>query len=170
MIRRRKDIAWSDLLGDEDYALVQSTIVRDAWYPMHAFERLGNAILLHIAERDLDAVRLWGRFSASEQALLHPTLVARGDPVDSLNRFRVLRNTWFDFEALDLPMLHDDEAKLGIRYHMGAMAEEAAAWQTLGFCEGLLELAGASDIDARFDKRVWAGDAKTVASIRWRTS
>ncbi|MCC7539146.1 MAG: hypothetical protein IT379_23190 [Deltaproteobacteria bacterium] len=169
MIRRRKDIDWTSLLGPDDGALVSSTIVRDAWYPMDAFERLGNAIFDAIAAGDLERVRLWGRFSASEQALIHPTLVAPRDPVESINRFRVLRSTWFDFDALEVSMLHDDESKIFIAYHMGAKAEEAASWQTLGFFEGLVELAGATDVDARFAQRTWAGDARTLVSLRWRS-
>jgi hypothetical protein len=97
----------------------------------------------------------------------HPKLLAAGDPVETLNRFRVMRQTFFDFEALEVLMLHDDEAQIAITYHMGMPAEEAAAVQTMGFFEGLLELAGAKDIKAKFRTKSWAGDARTVLDIRW---
>jgi hypothetical protein len=51
---------------------------------------------------------------------------------------------------------------------MGMPAEEAASWQTLGFFERLLEVAGAKDIRGRFRSRSWMGDEKTVVSLDWR--
>ena len=50
---------------------------------------------------------------------------------------------------------------------MGMPAEEAAAVQTMGFFEGLLELAGAKDIEAKFREKSWANDARTVLGLRW---
>jgi hypothetical protein len=94
-------------------------------------------------------------------------LLAPGDPVETLHRFKVMRATFFDFAALEILMLHAGEAQIEIRYHMGMPAEEAAAVQTVGFFEGLLELAGAKDIDARLREKVWAGDTRTVARLRW---
>ena len=95
------------------------------------------------------------------------SLVADGDPVETLKRFRVLRATYFDFDALEILMLLDDQAQVVIRYYMGATAEEAASWQTMGFFERLLEVAGASDISARFVERQWAGDARTLLDLGW---
>ena len=66
-------------------------------------------------------------------------------------------------------MLHDHETEIVIRYHMGMPAEEAAAMQTLGFFERLLELAGARDVDATLRERSWIGDARTLLVLRWKT-
>src|SRR5262249_8998097 len=93
--------------------------------------------------------------------------LAPNDPVETLTRFRVFRETFFDFNALEVLMLHDGEAKIVIRYHMGMPAEEAAAIQTMGFFEGLLELAGAKDIFSVFKERSWAGAARTLLDLRW---
>ena len=54
-----------------------------------------------------------------------------------------------------------------LAYFMGMPAEEAAAFQTMGFFERQLEIAGAKDIDARFRSRSWAGDQRTVLTLRW---
>jgi hypothetical protein len=67
-----------------------------------------------------------------------------------------------------VPLLHDDEANIIIRYYMGMSAEEAASYQTMGFFEGLLELAGAKDVRAEFQDKAWQGDAHTMLRIRWR--
>ncbi|MDQ3299914.1 MAG: hypothetical protein M3619_25325 [Myxococcota bacterium] len=81
----------------------------------------------------------------------------------------MLRQTFFDFEALSVPMLLEDEAHIIIGYHMGMPAESAACYQTMGFFEGLLELAGAKDVDASFRESSWANALRTLLVIRWRS-
>ena len=168
MIRRRKDVDWSAHLNAADLAHVATTIDVDAWYPMATFERMGNAILEEIARGDLNMVRLWGRFSAGSLAEMHETLVAMDDPMVTLMRFKVLRGSFFDFPALDVISLRDDHAEIQVGYHMGNTAEKAACHQTLGFCEGLLALAGVADVAGSFSECSWAGDPRTVIELRWQ--
>ena len=167
MLRGHKGVDWGQLLPPEDVALLGSRIAPEAWYPMDAFERLGNQILRLVAMHDLQAVRIWGRFSVDALRYAQPALVAAGDPIETLNRFRVLRATFFDFDALAVVLLHDREAELVIRYHMGPEAEEAAAMQTLGFFERLLEVAGATSVRARFRSRAWADEPRTLLALAW---
>jgi hypothetical protein len=167
MIRSLKSVDWESELDPADRPYLTARIDPDEWYPMATFERMGNAILKHVALGDLQAVRMWGRFSVDQLRAAHPTLLAEGDPVDTLLRFRVMRATFFDFEALEVPMLIYGQAHIVIRYHMGPLAEEAAAMQTLGFFERLLELAGATDVSARFLQRSWAGDERTLLELVW---
>ncbi|HEY1556138.1 MAG TPA: hypothetical protein VGF94_14970 [Kofleriaceae bacterium] len=167
MLKSRKDVAWVDHLEPGDMRFLKAKIDPDIWYPMATFERMGNAILGVIASGDLRPVEMWGRFSVAQLHAAHPKLLAPGDPVETLNRFRVLRQTFFDFPALDVLMLHDDEAQIAITYHMGMPAEEAASMQTLGFFASLLELAGARDVKARLRAKSWAGDPKTILELTW---
>lgn len=169
MIRARKDVEWRDELPAEDHVWLEATVAPDDWYPMESFERLGNAILKHSAGGDVQAVRLWGRLSIDALVEANPTLLAPGDPVETLSRFRVLRATYFDFDALDVLTLIEDHARIEIRYHMGAIAEEAASHQTMGFFEALLERAGAGSVTATFTERSWAGDPRTVLDLSWTT-
>ena len=119
MIRSHKGVDWSKRLGAEHLQYLSGRIDPAGWYPMAAFEQLGNAILAEIANQDVQAVRMWGRFSVDALCAATPQLVAPGDPVETLMRFRVLRATYFDFEALEVPMLVDGQAQVVIRYHMG---------------------------------------------------
>jgi hypothetical protein len=167
MIRSQKQIAWDRILAAEDRRYLRERIGAEQWYPMATFERLGDAILREIARGDLIQVRMWGRYQVDQQRRIYTSLVADGDPVETLCRFRVLRSTLFNFEALTVPLLHDDEAHMVISYHMGNPAEEAAAHQTMGFFERLLELSGASTVSARFIARSWAGDAETRLELQW---
>ncbi len=168
MIRRRKDVEWERWLLTQDLAFIRQRIAPDDWYPMETFERLGIAILMGLDGPTLEAVRFWGRFSATQYAAEHPAFIARNDPIDSLMRLKVMRSTLFNFPAFDMPMLIESHAHVVVTYHMGAMAEEAACHQTMGFCEEVLSLSGATDICADFQERAWAEDSRTLLSLEWR--
>jgi hypothetical protein len=168
MIRSHKSVDWSCELPPEDLSHLKAHIEPGAWYPMATFERMGNGILRHVALGDLQGVRMWGRFSVDQLRAAQPMLVAEGDPLETLNRFRVLRASYFDFQALEVPMANEHQAHIVIHYHMGQPAEEAASMQTMGFFERLLEVAGATNVSARFVERSWAGDARTLLELNWR--
>jgi hypothetical protein len=168
MIRRRKDVDWMHTLRVEDLALVQQRIAAEAWYPMSSFERLGLAILANFGGAGLDAVRMWGHFSAQQFTREHLTLVAANDPVETLMRLKVQRATLFDFPAFDIPTLIDGHAVVSIKYGMVPTAEEAACHQTMGFCEGILALAGARNIKGVFGELSWLGAAQTSLVLDWQ--
>jgi hypothetical protein len=167
MMRGRKDVDWSSYVPREDLFYLRSKIEPDEWYPMETFERFGNAILSVIASGSLDAVRMWGAMSVDTLASANPLLLAAGDPVDTLMRFRVQRATYFDFEALEVPTLAPGQAEIVIHYYMGARAEEAASYQTMGFFERLVELAGGTNIVARFTSCAWTRGNRTVLKLDW---
>jgi hypothetical protein len=156
MLRSQKTVDWSKHLAPEDLPYLQTHIDPGQWYPMATFERMGNAILATVTRGELFPVQLWGRYSAAQLRAANPMLLAPNDPPETLSRFRVLRQTFFDFDALEVPLLH-----------MGMRAEEAASYQTMGFFEGLLELAGATNVRAAFLDKAWEGDPRTLLIIRW---
>jgi len=170
MLKAQKGVDWRQHLPEQDLLFLAMPIDPDAWYPMATFERMGNQILRTTARGEMFLVQLWGRFSASQLRTAHPNLLAPDDPVETINRFRVMRETFFDFPALEVPILHDEEAQIIVRYHMGSPAEEAASYQTIGFFEGLLELAGTREVKAVFRERSWTGDPRTLIAINWRNS
>jgi hypothetical protein len=167
MIRGAKHIDWSAELEPEDLAYVLSRIEPDAWFPMPVFERMGNAICRSIAQNDMQIVLLWGQMSVDPVLARAPTLLRRKDPIETLMRMRVLRSTFFDFEALLIPTLVEDHAEIVIAYQMGPSAEEGASYQTMGFFSRLLELAGGTNVKAAFKQRSWAGDKRTLLALNW---
>lgn len=168
MLRACKSADYRKTLAPEDLPFLEKTIEPDAWYPMATFERLGNAILAFVANNEMFPVQLWGRYSATQVLRTNPNLIAHGDAVETLNRFRVLRETFFDFPALEVKMLHSEEAQIAIHYHMGMPAEEAAAYQTMGFFEGLLPLAGATEVSGQLRTMSWKGEPQTMLALYWR--
>lgn len=167
MLRGRKDTDWSRLLAPEDLGYLVQRIEPEAWYPMPTFERMGLAILTEIAQGDLETVRGFGRMSIDWLCQSNPHLVAPGDPRDSLMRFQVLRRSFFDYAALEIQGISDGEASICVAYGMSPRAEEAASWQTLGFFERLVEVAGAKDVRAWFSSKSWDGELVTLAQLRW---
>jgi hypothetical protein len=167
MLRGHKGSDWSRYLQPEDMSFLVQRIDPAAWYPMETFERMGIAILAEIAHDALETVRGFGRFSIDWLCQQHPNLVASGDPRDTVMRFQVLRQSFFDYSALEISSVSDGEASIRVSYGMGARAEEAASWQTLGFFERLLAVAGAKDVTAWFSARVWTGDPATMIQLRW---
>ena len=168
MIRAFKAGNWAPHLAPRDLDYLVQRIEPEAWYPMDTFERMGLAILTEI-HPDMDTVRAWGRAQVDWLCQKHPDLVVPGDTLDSLMRFRVLRASFFDYPALEITDLTAGEADLVISYGMSPRAEEAASWQTLGFFERLLELAGASDVAGSFTTKSWEGDLVTTARLLWRS-
>ena len=167
MVRSHKGVDWTKHLEREDLFYLRSQIEPLDWYPMETFERLGNGILAEVAAGDIEAVRMWGRMSVDQLLMASPNLVAKGDPIETMMRFRVQRATYFDFEAIELPTLTEDHAHVVIHYFMGPKAEEAASYQTMGFFERLLEVAGATAIDGRFLERSWRHDDRTLLELSW---
>jgi hypothetical protein len=167
MLRAKKGVDWARYLAPQDMLYLEERIVPDEWYPMVTFERMGVAILEEVADKNLGLVEQWGRFSVDWLCQIHPNLIAPADPRESLMRFQVLRQSFFDYPALTIREIMDGEATIAITYGMGARAEEAASHQTLGFFARLLELAGATDVRARFTSRSWDGAPTTLLSLVW---
>jgi hypothetical protein len=166
MLRAQKGADWSKHLTPEDLGYLVQRIEPDTWYPMASFERMGLAILAGLSP-ELDMIRAWGRAQVDRLCQIHPELVARGDACDTLMRFRVLRASFFDYDALKVAELTDGDATLFISYGMGDRAEEAASWQTLGFFERLLEVAGATKVRAWFESTSWTSGGRTCVRILW---
>jgi hypothetical protein len=55
-----------------------------------------------------------------------------------------------------------------IAYGMSPAAEEAASYQTMGFFDRLVELAGGEEVRARFSEPGLAGAKATTLVVDWR--
>jgi hypothetical protein len=83
-------------------------------------------------------------------------------------RLKVMRASLFDFPAFEIPSLLPGQADVRVTYHMGPSAEEAACHQTMGFCEGVISLAGGTEIEARFVASTWEGAPETRIELFWK--
>jgi hypothetical protein len=168
MVRGCKHIDWTKHFTPEDVEVIGQRIDPEAWYPMETFERLGVGIVREIARGQLAAVHMWGRFQVDAVRVAHPTIIATGDPRDTMMRFQTMRRAFFDYDALEITEVLDDSASVSLRYGMGVEAERAACTQTLGLCERLVELAGGREVQAKFTACSWDGAPCTVIAVRWK--
>ncbi len=134
---------------------------------MEAYERMGLAIFEEIARGDFQAVRHWGRRTIDELHESEPELFSGSDPRDTFMRFQILRQALFDFPAAEVIAVRDGKATIQIRYGMSPRAEEAAAWQSVGFLERLMELSGAEGVEASIESRAWEGAPATRVIVSW---
>lgn len=165
---RRQMPAWRETLSPEDVALVGARIDVDAWYPMSSFERLGLAILDHVVGGEVDSIRLWGRQQVQAVLAFLPALRVDDDPRDAIMRFQAFFSSLFDFEAVVLDAVDDEEALIRVTYGMVARAEEAATWQTVGFYEELVAASGGREATGRLRSRSWLpGEPATTFAVTW---
>jgi hypothetical protein len=167
MLRGYPNVDWSKYLLPEDIDLMRSRIDLEAWYSMETFERFGVAILAEVGNWQLEAVRMWGRFQLDSVLAVYSTLLAPGDPRETMMRFQTLRRTFFDYDALNVVEVHDGSAAVTIAFGMGRIAEEAAAYQALGFFERLIESARGRSVGARFRSKSWKGASITRVELAW---
>jgi len=170
MLRAYKGVDWSAYLVPADLPYLSARIEPGRWYPMETFERMGVAILREIARNDLKLVKHFGRVELDALCKQHDSLVAPGDPHESLVRFHVLRQSFFDFPALEMVDVFERQAAALVSYGMGAIAEEAATYQTMGFFERLLERAGGAPARVSISASSWLGDPKTRIQMSWRVN
>lgn len=168
MIRGKKGCDWRTHLAPEDMAYLDERVRPDKWYPMETFERMGNAILSEIGHGNLEMVRMWGRLSVGPMRAQYPDLVKAGDPMETMARFMIFRKTFFSYDVFHVVELTPEHAIVSIAYEMGAMAEEAATYQTMGFFEAVLETAGASEVTSTLKKRSWAEEGATRVHLDWQ--
>lgn len=167
MMRGQKHVDWSTYLQPEDYVLLSQRIDPQGWYPMETFERMGIGIVRELARGQLAAVRLWGSIQFDVVHAVQPTILAPGDPRESMMRFNTLRRALFDYDALEVTEVLDDAATVAVQYGMSPEAEEAACHQTLGFFERLVEAAGGRDVKARFSAMSWHDGPRTTIDLHW---
>lgn len=167
MLRSFKGVDWSTYLDPGDFAYLADHIEPRGWYPMEAFERMGVAVLREIARNDLKLVKHFGRVSLDALCREYDNLIAPGDPNESILRFKVLRQSFFDFPALEIADVFEHEAAALVSYGMGRIAEEAATHQTIGFFERLLERSGGAPVAVALQEATWLGDPRTRIQMAW---
>lgn len=168
IIRANKELDWTRTLSPDDLEWLSKQIDPGQWYPMTAYESLGLAILDQVARQNLDQVHRWGRQTIDELRESQPEMFAENDPRETLMRFQILRQTLFDFPAATVRSIHDGRAVLEINYGMSERAEEAAAHQSLGFLERLMEVSGGDSAKAEILEGIWEGFSTTLIAVRWK--
>lgn len=166
---RRHVAEWQTRLPKAAATVVATKIAPDEWYSMEAFEQLGLCLLRFVVGGEHDAIRLWGRYQVQGVLEYLPDLKNPNDPRDSVMRFGAFLSSLFDFPAVVVDGVDDEEALITVDYGMSADAEEAATWQTVGFFEELVTASGGREATGRLQSRSWLpGEPRTTFVLTWR--
>ncbi|MEL6338769.1 MAG: hypothetical protein AAFQ65_02610 [Myxococcota bacterium] len=167
VLRANKGFDYSGYLDASDVQYLNSRIDEHGWYPMESFERLGLAILGEIIRGDLEMTKVWGHTTVELLSARYPELVEHSDPTETIRRFKVLQNSFFNFYPLQIREQLETEVRVQIGFGMGERAEEAASVQAQGFFERLATVTGGRDVRSRFISRSWEREPETLLHVRW---
>ncbi|MBL8916170.1 MAG: response regulator [Archangium sp.] len=164
---RREWPAWRDKADAEERKALETRVDVNEWYPMETFERLGLRILREIVGTETDSIRLWGRGQVQTILSFLPDLATNDDPRESVMRFSNFLASLFDFPAVRVEGVDDEDAMLIIDYGMTQLAEQAAAWQTVGFFEELVTASGGRGVRSSLESARWIGAPQTRVHLTW---
>jgi CheY-like chemotaxis protein len=164
---RREWPAWRERADDEERKALETRVDVNEWYPMATFERLGLRILREIVGTETDSIRLWGRGQVQTILSFLPDLATADDPRESVMRFSNFLASLFDFKAVQVEGVDDEDAMLIIDYGMTELAEQAASWQTVGFFEELITASGGRGVRTSLESARWIGAPQTRVHLTW---
>ena len=173
MIRASKDKDWKKYLNDKDLEIINSRVLASSWYPSETYERASYAIFQEIAGGNLNTAKAWGRFVMEDIVKrFYSSLVQEKDMVIALERFKVARLQWFQFDdpqfkAMEIEALGTNQAKIIIRSDH-PVPFEAYSYQSMGSFERLIELCGRKNVKAEIKEHDWKADQPySVLVLSW---
>ncbi|MFT3711287.1 MAG: response regulator [Archangium sp.] len=164
---RREWPAWRDVASPEEKKALETRVDVNEWYPMTTFELLGLRILKEVVGQETDSIRLWGRGQVQTILSFLPDLATADDPRESVMRFSNFLASLFDFKAVQVEGVDDEDAMLLIDYGMSQAAEEAATWQAVGFFEELVTASGGRGVRSSLESARWVGAPQTRVHLTW---
>jgi len=170
IIRANKDKDWDKYLEPEDWEVVNGRILPSVWYPFEIFRRCGVATFHLIAEENLDLVRLWGKASADQFLEVYKTIGEAPDPITALERYIMLRGTFFNFEMFAMKIEKLDEKHMKVRtnsFDPNDPAYESYTAQLIGSSERIIELTGGKNPKLTLESKEWEGAPETVIDAVW---
>jgi len=147
LIRASKDKDWKKYLTDKDLEIIHSRVMASSWYPLDTYERASIAVFHEIAGGSNEAAKGWGRFVMEDVVKkFYSTLVQEKDMMVALERFKIARLQWFQFDdpqfkAMEIEALGTNQAKIIIRSDH-PVPFEPFTYQLMGSYERLIELCG----------------------------
>jgi CheY-like chemotaxis protein len=100
-------------------------------------------------------------------AIYGDNLIEKGDPAETLEKFKQIHGRFFDFEGFDINFSGDNKAFIVVDQAFGALEVEGYCSQMLGGFERLIELTGAGRVKAGFFNKSWEGEGNTIIEIVW---
>jgi len=145
-------------LNDEDRQLLKERLLLSSWYPGGTARHIIKALFEVAGQGNPENSRSWGKFSAHEIIpTTYKNFLKPGDPFESLKSFRRIFLTFVDMEGLKVAEEKPGSGKIYILDPGDDPIIVPFAYMMAGFIEGLLELAGAKEINCAVKREPFAG-------------
>jgi hypothetical protein len=157
MIRSNKDKNFDQWLTRADWDIINSQVLPSQWYPYESFNRIGRAVFRGVSGSNLEITKAFGKLMMKNLLDVYKSVLIEGDPAESVEKFNVLRRTFFkDIESDIMPTSKEDKRmkmKLIIVEIDRQVGEpEAFAHLLSGALEELTVRAGAHSADCGVDE------------------
>lgn len=145
-------------LNDEDRKILQERLLQFIWYPGETARHIIKALFEVVAQGNPESSRQWGKFSALEVVpTIYKNFLKPGDPFESLKSFRRIFLTFMDLKGL---IVAEEKPGLGKLYILDPGDDPIIVpfvYMMTGFIEGVLELAGAKEINCAIKREAYEG-------------
>jgi len=164
-----KDERMPSYLTDQDRQVLAERILQSSWYPAETARHVIRALFEVAGKENPDAARQWGRFSAqSIVPTTYKSFIKPGDPSETLKSFRRIILTFVDVEGFQV-----EEEKPGLlRARIADPGDDPIfipfVHMLAGFIEGLVEIAGAQDINCSVKKDEDAKNKNLIIQATYR--
>ncbi len=170
LILANKSLNWDQFLKNEDWDIIQSRIL-NLWYPFGTFERCGLAAFNLIAKKNLKAVRIWAKQSATQIFHIYKMIVEAGNPISGISNMLGIRTILFNFNLFDAEIEKIDGQHIKtVSVSKKKIAEgiEAFNYQLIGWFEYIIEQNNGKNPKIEILAKQWAGEPKTILDITWK--
>jgi uncharacterized protein YbaA (DUF1428 family) len=155
--------AFDKWLTDEDWKVVSGTLFATSWYPFSTYQHVFDAAVAVVAKHDEQTVYQWG-ISYSKKMLkgTYKIMLVPNDPLKSMEKNLSFESIFFR-DVGNVEMKVTGEKRFEVR--LAGFPREFKNLTVLksGWYVGVLELAGAQNIERNFTSKTWKGDpASTI--------
>ena len=168
IIRANKTGSYDEILKEEEKNFVKQRIQDAVWYPFEFYKNLYNAIGKVEAKGEMETAIKW---SYDQGKVVIKSMYKNIDEKRSLRHaltsFLHLIKLWFNFGTHDGEIVSDNEINISI----GDFDEdfELFYYSTIGWLKAFFEGYSNTNISAKFMKKAWIGDEKTLYNLTWST-
>jgi hypothetical protein len=135
---------------------------------MDTFMRMGLAVFKELAGSNLETVHGGGRVFMDELIKTYQNLVVLGDPHRSMEKFKIMRSRFFDFDCMEIIKIDNNCADLRLDLGFGKEGDKAFTHHMAGAFERLLEMCGAKAIQADITQKSWEGSSDSIIRLQWK--
>jgi uncharacterized protein (TIGR02265 family) len=165
-VRADRTNTYDPYLSDLDRDFISRQVLPSSWYPFEEYKKTFSAVIDVLTKGDMELVRKMGQaYGADIVSNVYKNLVIEGNPMESLKKYRIVFNMFFDFGEAEFEAVSENSGRLSIRKFDPEF--EAFYYIFMGWVEECLELSGAKNPRGRSTSRSWADDPETTIEFSW---